>query len=139
MGDYLWYNNPRQIKQRRINMSAQRLDVSQQFKESAIKMIAKIIKDKTLSRTVRDNDHDIVEYKIIGTDISVTFHQHDVHDKPKACTVYMKDGYIELYGDQSKSLYEIIHKRDMETRKNSRNEYEESLLEYMSQYITPEK
>lgn len=120
-------------------MSTQRLDVTQQFKESAIKTIAKIIKDKTLSRTVRKNDYDIIEYHINGTDISVTFYRHDAHGNPRACTVNMKDGYIELVGDQSKSLYEIIHKRDTETRNNSQNEYEESLLKYMSQYITPEK
>ena len=120
-------------------MSKHPLNVSQQFKENAIKMIAKIIKDKKLSRTVDSKNYDIVEYRIIGTDISVTFSQHDVNDNPKACTVNMKDGYIELSGAQSKLLYETIHKRHMETSKNSKNEYEESLLEYMSQYVTPEK
>lgn len=116
-------------------MSAQRLDVSQQFKESTIKILLELIKNRDFSPSVSGSAAEIRDYQINGTPFRIHFEMaKDIPDTPRKCTIHTDKGFFELNTEQSKELFDKVFKLHRELLALSLEET--GMLSDIKRYLT---
>ncbi len=122
-------------------MATKFIQVSEDFRKSAIAMIEKIIADKEVVHTVRDADNNswIEEYTIPGTDIKVIFWNFR-QNAPTMCDLSIKgEGIRTAITEEVNKIFTAFRKRYQEQNNSKHAAKEQELLDILKGYMAKGK
>lgn len=119
-------------------MEKKAINVSDNFRQSAIEVVEKIVAKGQLQYTMKElgNGKWIEKYVIPGTQVAIVF-ADIISNEPRLCDVSIGDDVIRFADkEQVQRLFVSVRKRRKELGQEKQTEKETQLLDKLQEYLT---